>query len=115
MSAPAFRPLPTSAGLVGRAESPRNGCASDPSDSSDRKPQIPGGSEGRPLRDWLARLPPQCDAPEVVARRASWLAQAAADAFEALQAPDPELEAERAVIAAEVTTCACSEAGDRDA
>ena len=31
-----------------------------------------------------------------IAARAAWLAQAAADAFEALQAPDPDLDQERA-------------------
>jgi hypothetical protein len=41
----------------------------------------------------------QPDLPEVVAARAAWLAQAATDAFEALQAPDPDLDAERAVMA----------------
>lgn len=31
--------------------------------------------------------------------RVAWLLQAAADAFDALQAPDPDLDAERAVMA----------------
>lgn len=30
--------------------------------------------------------------------RVAWLLQAAADAFDALQAPDPDLDAERAVM-----------------
>jgi hypothetical protein len=33
--------------------------------------------------------------------RVAWLLQAAADAFDALQAPDPDLDAERAVMAGE--------------
>lgn len=47
------------------------------------------------------KLPPPAGGPsEVVAAKAAWLAQAAADAFAALQTPDPDLDVERAAIAA---------------
>jgi hypothetical protein len=39
------------------------------------------------------------EVPETLAARVAWLAQAAADAFEAFQAPDPELDHERSVMA----------------
>lgn len=54
-------------------------------------------ANGREVRRQDAREP--ASSPEVIAARAAWLAQAAADAFAALQAPDPELDAERAVMA----------------
>lgn len=84
-----FRLVPTGAAPVGIAQSGGEAGVSDHSDPSDREsPTLAGNNEPvrNTLRDWLTRLPPGL--PEVMAARAAWLAKAAADAFEALQAPE---------------------------
>ncbi|GGC58161.1 hypothetical protein GCM10011504_40520 [Siccirubricoccus deserti] len=103
MSLPAFDPWAELDKLRGRASPPPNPAnppnAPAPADAG--LGALGGLGGGHPA----ARISAGAEAPqapaldEVVAARAAWLAQAAADGFAALLAPDPDLDAERAIIA----------------
>lgn len=104
MSGGLFRPVPTGAASVGTDAAGEIPDLSDRSDASDpRAEPLTGNAHGRALRAWLARLPapPEPDPAEGRAARLAWTLRFIEEAAAALAAPDPDLDEERAAIAAQ--------------